>query len=178
MASRGGLDKLVSVFPIILIVAVFVLLWQYGSVNRCYDCTEVKDWNRVQPIISGIFYRVNGTNSGSFEALFQNTLTVPIRITGISVTDNLTATTPTCYMRAAGGVNESGNWSDVTVKPRGGFELVAACPTKNAGDSYDLQINMTYTPVLGEANVEQTESGKIAGPVKYYAPPRTGNTSS
>ena len=189
MASRGSLDKLVSVFPVILIVTLFILFWQYGSVNRCYECVEVKDWAKVQPITGSIFYKVNGTNPGIFEADFINSESFFIRITGMSMADIVNKTSHECFIQTVKGVNESRTWAnesvneskkwiDVSIKGREKFEVTAICPTKKRGESYDLQINLTYTTNLAGANKERTEKGRIAGPVKYYPAPRAGNTTN
>jgi hypothetical protein len=189
MASRGSLDKLVSVFPFILIVALFILFWQYGSVNRCYECIEVKDWGKVQPLTASISYKVNGTNPGSFHADFINSEGFLIRITGISIADIVNKTSHECFIEAVKGVNESSTWAnasvnesrewiDVSIKGREVFEVTAICPTKKRGESFDLEINMTYTTNLAGSNNEYTEKGRIIGPVKYYSAPRAGNASS
>ncbi len=189
MASRGSLDKLVSVFPVILIATLFILFWQYGSVNRCYECVEVKDWGKVQPLTASIFYKVNGTNPGIFEADFINSESFLIRITGMSMADIVNKTGHACFIQTVKGVNESRTWAnesvnesrgwiDVSIKGREKFEVTAICPTKKKGDSFDLQINMAYITNLAGAKNENTEKGRIAGPVKYYPAPRTGNTTS
>jgi hypothetical protein len=187
--ARGSLDKLVSLFPFILIILLFVIFWQYGSVNRCIGCLEVAGWNKVQPITATVSYKVEGTNPGTFKADFVNTQGFLIRITGISIADIVNGTPHACVIQTVKGVNESGvwvngsfnesrEWTVVSIKPRERFKVIAACPTKKSWESYDLRINMTHVTNLAGANSEYAEKGRITGPVKYYPGPRTGNESS
>jgi len=180
MASGGSFwGKLFSLSQFILIIVIIYAFWQYGSSHRCIGCTELEGWGRVKPVLESISYTVNGTNPGFFEAVFVNTESFAIRVTDMSMKDNLTANSGECFIQTVNGVDESRTnkstaWVDVLIEPRDAFRVTASCPTKRSGDSFDLLVNMTYKTNSAGGGTMHSGGGRIIGPVKYNQAPKTG----
>jgi hypothetical protein len=63
-------------------------------------------------------------------------------------------------------VNGENLFKPVSVIANSSFEVVATCPTKNIGESFELVISMNYNAVMGGISTVHTETGHIRGHVE------------
>lgn len=157
MATRNKMDIKLKGFVIgfilgVLVVSLvmggitFIILWQLGPepaphpVNRCTGFSKIKCFDRSVILLA---------ETDTLNATFVNVAGTPVTITSVTVGDDCIAGT--------------GRFSETTLA--GGEVATFSCTAsdKNAGDTFSVTVNITYTELVAGKPLTHTDTGRITG---------------
>ncbi|MBN2015023.1 MAG: hypothetical protein JW778_07575 [Candidatus Altiarchaeota archaeon] len=171
--GQGAMEYLMTYgWAILVVMIVGVVLWQLGvfggaggGVNRATGFTNLKPFDR------SIFYSAGAT--GVINATFTNAAGTPLTITDVDSTGDCTYlagaadTTDTTLMRTS--LTPGGN--DISLSVAGGDTVYFTCPAgsttdKAAGDTFTINVVITYTESVAGTTLSHTDSGRMTGTVE------------
>ena len=135
------------------VAVVLIVLWQIGIPPiAAGDRLVATGWQKLQPLYQTIVY----AHPDNFSAALVNVDNVPIKITGVTVREEITSVSCTASV------------SPVKVAPGDAFKLSALCAGtgKNKGDAFSMNITLTYEKVSESIITTHIESGRIRGPAE------------
>jgi len=147
------LKSLASVLIVVLVGGL--ILSRLGNVDYSYTGgPTVTGCSRLGPITKSIVYKENE----SFTATFLNHAGTSIVLDDVRVYEAITAMNCTVEAPSKGMKVGAGDT----------FKMDATCPGsyKNFGDTYSVDVNITFTSFEGGQNLTHLESGSIRGAVE------------
>ena len=124
-----------------------VIFWQLGVFNAGQSDKVVTGFVTMQPLMPAIAYR-----GSKFTASFTNAAGTTASITDISVKESISRTD--CSVEPLKGQS---------IRAGSTFTIRGDCGQKNAGESYDLVVTITYSSTIGGISTSHTDIGHIKG---------------
>jgi hypothetical protein len=124
-----------------------VVFWQLGVFNAGQGDMVVTGFVKMQPLMPTIAY-----HGSKFTASFTNAAGTTASITDISVKESISGTD--CPVEPLKGQS---------IRAGGTFTIKGDCGQKNAGESYDLVVTITYSATIGGISSTHTDTGHIKG---------------
>jgi hypothetical protein len=177
------LSKMMKTKQVLVIIGIFLIIgfciWETEKPQGGKYGIVAAGWAKLQPLSASITYKSSkyseeiNQNAGvyyrpnhNFEVTFQNAVGTSIRLTCIVMSEALVPTPNNCNLTNVSGTAWVEGNSEQKVMAGEGFKVVAICPAKSEGDPFDVQINMSYTSVMGGISTNHSESGHIRGHVE------------
>ena len=151
--GQGALEYLMTYgWAILVVMAIGAIMWQLGIFDLANTTTSSSSgFPRLKPILP----MVKMETSGDFQGIFMNSAGNPIMI-NTPITANSREVSCTITHPAGEIVNAEQ------------FELNGTCPgvSGNMGDSFEINIIISYNMTFGVSSLTHTDKGKIIGPLE------------